>query len=100
MTLTFFSFELETLAPIGLQKKKTRNLKVELSKSKSESAQNLHCGGHYTLQLSGVLRPLAALPDFSNFGVVSPVMPPYMCVGIYVCMCVCIYIYRCVCVYI
>jgi hypothetical protein len=51
----------------------TSNLKVKLSMSKSESApktfNNLHCGGQYTLELSGPLRPLAALPNFANFGV-------------------------------
>jgi ankyrin repeat protein len=60
-----------TLGPIGL--KPTNSLKVILSKS--ESAQNPHSGGQYTLQLSGALQNLANLPIFAKSGVVSPVKP-------------------------
>ena len=58
------------LGPIGL--KSTSRLKIELRLNES-IAENPHCGGQYTLEMDGALKPLAHLPSFSNLGVVSPV---------------------------
>ena len=60
------------LGPIGL--KSTSTLKIELRRNES-TAENPHCGGQYTLKLSGVLKPLAHLPTFENVGVVTPIRP-------------------------